>query len=669
MAGASLRPPAVPLAVRDPYVSAWLQGTDLAAGWAAGWDGSPMSVCGLVWVDRGTYRWCGGPEGLGLRLPRLKQTSVEITPTRSLFTLEGGGIRLVAEWLSPVEPGDSRLQSVPLCLLTVAISSTDGLEHEVSLYCDMGGEWASWVSSDEIVWETSQTSARHWSVQLARQRPLAEHAEMAAWGSAIFSTLAFGSSTSYESGSGASVRAGFAAAGRLSDRNDTTFRAIDRDAPVFALAHQLGSVGNEPVMAQWSLGHVETPAVEYMGQRLDPLWKAHWSSWESMADDFLDSAAAARARAIQLDAAITSSAQLVGGPEYAALCALALRQAYGGCQLVVGPAGQPWAFLKELSSDDDVSTIDIIFDSCPVFLYLDPGYIPMLLEPILQYAASPHWSEPYPPHSLGFWPFANGNPVGPSSEPMPMWESAAMLVMAAAWADRVHSKAARAFLARFEPLWDKWAELLISELPSPPAQLITIDYLGPTPHDTNLAALGIIGLGAAGRIASRLGAGHQADRRVAEARRFASRWERLATDPSREHLDSHIGWHGTWSNLYNAYWDAVLGAGLITDRVATLQAEWYRSHLDQFGLAVESNTPRLARLDQQLITAAWLHDQTVGPEMIGAVARYVGHTDFRAPLPDTYDPQIGEPLGLYNWRARPVVGAAFGLLLLKGQSP
>ncbi|MHB8245043.1 MAG: glutaminase family protein [Acidimicrobiales bacterium] len=667
VAGVALRPPAVPLAVRDPYVSAWLEGTDLAAGWATGWAGAPMSICGLVRVDGHTYLWCGDLAGLGLAIPRLTQTALEVTPTRSLFTLEGAGIRLVAEWLSPVEPGDPRLQSVPLSLLTVAVSSADGNPHAVTLYCEMSGQWASWIGTDQIVWETSETAARHWSVQLASQQPLAENAEMAAWGSAVFSTLPSGAATSYESGASWSVRASFAGTGRLSDSNDTAFRAIDVAEPAFALAQDLGPVGSVPVMAHFSIGHVETPAIEYMGQLLEPLWKASWNRWQSMVDEFLTSVPATRSRSISLDEAITAGAQKAGGPEYAALCALALRQAYGGCQLVVGPSGKPWAFLKEISSDDDISTVDIIFDSCPVFLQLDPGYIPMLIEPVLHYAASSRWSEPYSPHSLGHWPLANGNPVGASSEPMPMWESGAMLVMAAVWATRVPSETARTFLARFEPLWTKWAELLMSQLPSPPAQLTTIDFLGSAPHNTNLAVLGIVGLAAAGEIASRLGRGKQGRQWAAEAKKFASQWERLATDPSGRHLDCHMGSAGTWSDLYNAYWDAVLGTALVGDSVASMQAAWYRSHIEAFGLPVQSSTPGLARVDQQLITAAWLHDYPIGPEMIKIVARYLGHTGYLAAMPDTYNPKTGGPGLLYDWRARPVVGAAFGLLLLKGQ--
>jgi hypothetical protein len=395
------------------------------------------------------------------------------------------------------------------------------------------------------------------------------------------------------------------------------------------------------------------------------LWKAYWPTWEAVVDDFLAGASAARSRAASFDAQLTAAAQQAGGSGYAALCALALRQAYGACQLVIGPNGEPWAFLKEISSDDDVSTVDIIFDSCPVWLRLDPGYLTMLLDPLLSYAASGQWEEGYAPHSLGFWPLANRNPAGASSEPMPVEDSGALLVMAAAYASRVSADTGRSFLAGYEALWTRWADLLVTQLPSPPTQLTTIDFLGESAGNSNLAILGIIGLGAAAQIAGRVGDDATARIRAAQAKTFASQWAGLAMDRSGRHLDADIGSAGTWSDLDNAFWDRSLGTGLVLASVAATQAAWYRSHLDEFGLGVESTTPTLARLDIQFRTAAWLYDYPVGPEMVGILARYVGHTNYLAPLPDTYDPQTGDRGKFYNWRARPVVGGIFALLLVK----
>jgi hypothetical protein len=663
--GRSLRPPAIPLAVRGPYVSSWLAATDLTEVWASGLGATPTPFCGLVRVDGHSFQWCGAKGAAGSSVTPMTQTGVEVTPTRSIFAFEGGGVRLVAEWLSPIEPGNPRLQSVPLALVTVTVSSTDSVKHDVELYCDADGQWASWVDSAEIKWQTTMTHARHWTAELASQQPLTEQNQMAAWGTAVFSTVPAGSSTTYQSGGSGAVRARFVSNGTLTDTSDPNFRPVDEDTPVFALAHRLGSVGSSEVSAYFSIGHFQSPAVEYLGRSLEPLWRAHWPSWQAMVDDFLTSAEQARSRAATLDSDISSAAEKVGGTAYSALCALALRQAYGACQLVTGPNGRPWAFLKEISSDDDISTADIIFDSCPVWLYLDPGYLEMLLEPLLEYASSSHWAEAYAPHSLGFWPVASGNPAGAASEPMPIGDSGAMLVMAAAYASSgLPATTVKAFLSRYESLWTRWANLLVTQLPKPPAQLTTVDYLGHSTGNTNLAVLALAGLGGAAQIAALLGDSKNASTWSAKAKNFSPRSMKLAADPAGGHLDAEMGVDGTWSDLYNAFWDKALGTGLVPDSVAAEQAAYYRSHLDAYGLAVESNTPTIARLDQQLLTAAWLYEYRLGPELVEILAKYVGHTNYRYAMPDTYDPQTGDKRTAYNWWARPVVGGMYALLLV-----
>ncbi|MGH9304774.1 MAG: glutaminase domain-containing protein, partial [Acidimicrobiales bacterium] len=467
---------------------------------------------------------------------------------------------------------------------------------------------------------------------------------------------------SYEAGEAGVVRAHFADRGKLRDVADSRFRAIDDDLPVFALAHDFGTLRGRARSAYWSLGRFESPgAIDYMGEILAPLWSRHWVSWQEMADDFLSDARAARARASGLDESITAAATKAGGPGYAALCALALRQAYGACQLVAGPQQQPWAFLKEISSDDDISTVDIIFASCAVWLYLDPGHLAMLLEPILSYADSRDWTERFAPHGLGTWPRATGNPLGAASEPMPIQESGGMLVMLAGYARRDPTRG-RSLLARYEGLLSRWADLVASELPVPPRQLTTVDYLGSSKGDVNLGALGIVALGATAQIQRHLGEDLKAARTTERAKALSERWSRLAMDRSGKHLDTEIGSGGTWSGMCNAYWDRALQTNLLPARLENIESGWYHSRLDTYGLALRSTWPSLARVDQQAWIAAWLHGHRLGQDLIDAVVRYVGHTSLRAPFPDNYDPVSGGPGIRYNWQARPVVGGVFALL-------
>ncbi len=86
---------------------------------------------GIARVDGVSYMFMGDP-GIILTVPdgnhgtpsttqgfqqALQQTKLEVTPTRSRFTLEGGGIELTVEFLSPVEPGDTKRQSIPFSYL------------------------------------------------------------------------------------------------------------------------------------------------------------------------------------------------------------------------------------------------------------------------------------------------------------------------------------------------------------------------------------------------------------------------------------------------------------------------------------------------------------------------------------------------------------------------
>lgn len=666
--GTTLRPPAVPLIVRDPYVSAWLCGTNLVGEWASGWDGAPMELCGLVRIDGRSFVWCGNPALEGVA--SMTQTSLEVTPTRTIFTLEANGVSLVTEWLSPIEPGNPKLQSVPLGLVSVVAEVTDGKQHAVELYLDISGQWTSWEPDESIAWHTSASRSRHWTIELSHPKVLSEDNQMATFGSAVFSTPQSPNVT-YQAGASGVARGAFSQAGSLGNSVEGETGKIGNGGPVFALSYDLGIVETGRQGTAWfSLGHFGTEyGIEYFGTVLPPLWQSFWPSWQVMVDDFLDSASAARGRAVSLDSLLVKAATSAGGAGYAALCALSLRQAYGACQLVRGPGGRPWAFLKELSSGGRISTVDILLDTCPVWLYLDPGYLEMLLEPVLAYASSKHWKKEFAPHCLGFWPVADGNPAGPGTESMPIQVSAGLLIMLAAWAKRVPTETARAFLKPYSGLIGKWAQLLERQLPVPPRQLTTLDYLGKMTGNTNLGALGLVGIGAASQLFAVLGQTSTASEWSIRASALASEWAKKAMDPSGRHLEGKMGAHGTWSNLCNAYWDSALSTGLISPSLASTQASFYESMLAKFGLGYGSMRKTLGRVDQELWTAAWLRNTSFGPSLLRAVVAFVGSTSCHVPFPDTYDVSTGNYLPEGKWRGRSVVGGVFALLNLAAQSP
>lgn len=82
-------------------------------------------------------------------------------------------------------------------------------------------------------------------------------------GSAFYSSPNTVSAT-YQTGQDIVVRAQFIEHGVLANTEDTNFRAVSDDWPVFSIAHDLGSVttATEPVI--YTVGHIRDPALEYV---------------------------------------------------------------------------------------------------------------------------------------------------------------------------------------------------------------------------------------------------------------------------------------------------------------------------------------------------------------------------------------------------------------------
>ncbi len=681
LAATPIRPPAAPLAVRGPYLSTWLPATVSPATWQEFWQGHTTAMAGIARIDGVSYLFMGDA-GIILTVPNgnygapstvqgferaLQQTGLEVTPTRTVFTLAGGGVGLTLEFLSPVEPGDLKRQSVPLSYVLISVRSIDGKSHDVQVYADISGEWCSADDSQQITWASAQVSysggtLQAWTVELASQQPLTEQNQQAAWGTTVWSTPAT-SGLSFQSGQDIVVRAQFVDNGVLANTNDANYRAIQDDWPVFGFCADLGQVGGTVRSVPLSIGLVRTPAVSYQGQDLQPLWTASFSSWQDMLGFFHGDLAAAQQRADSLDAKITGEATTAGGTAYAGLCAIALRQAYGGTELVVGPDGQPWAFLKEISSDGNVSTVDVLFPASPAWIYADPAYLALLLEPLLSYAESGLWPQPFAPHDLGSgYPVASGHNDG-GGENMPVEESGNMLIMAAAYIQQA-SGPGKAFATAHYTIFKQWADYLVANLPDPGYQNQTDDFAGSIAHSVNLALKGVIAVAAMGKIAAAIGNAADAVSYRGQAQQFISYWVTHAQDPSAAHLDLTYngsgGGDGTWGTTYNGFADRLLGTGLIPSSVLAEQSAWYQSVSNRFGLPLQ--VPHsYAKSDWAMFTAAWLSGYPVSEQLIEQVYTYANTTPSRVPFSDLYDTISGDQVA---FQARPVQGGIFALLAL-----
>jgi hypothetical protein len=658
----SIRPPAVPLAVKSPYLSTWLAADNLPGTWPVFWTGRITAMTGIATIDGTPFLFMGAPGSpTAYPLASMRQLSLTTTATKSQFVLAQAGVELTVTFLSPVTPGDLKRQSPPLSYISASARSTDGKQHRVSVYFDISGEWASGDSGKHITWAQESTSGVvSLSIEQTDPHVLGEIADSAEWGTVVLSAPA-GSGLTWQIGADSDVRKQIVTQGVLANTEDQDKpRAINNRYPVFAFNQSLGTVGSHaaaPFVV--SIGHVRDPGASYLGAQLPPLWKSYWPTWQAMVAAFLGDFSGAVARCGRLDAKIERDATRAGGHEYAALCALAFRQAYAGTELV-SRNGEPWAFLKEISSDGNMQTIDVTYPCMPVFLYADPQYLGLILAPILDYVENNDYPKVFAPHDLGSnYPNASGHLGGTGEEDMPVEESANMLIMAAAYLARI-PKADRARYAKAHyPIFKQWADYLVTTALDPDLQNQTDDFTGFIAHSVNLALKGIIGIGAMSLIATAAGKTTDSASYLATAKNYIGQWEQKATDVSGKHLKLAYDQDGTWSLKYNGYADEVLKLGLVPESVARTEAAWYVSRAATDGVPLDIRHG-YTKADWEMWTAAWLKDHDDARDLlISGLYAFANTSGQRAPMTDWYDTVTNRQVG---FQARPVVGGFFALL-------
>jgi len=336
---------------------------------------------------------------------------------------------------------------------------------------------------------------------------------------------------------------------------------------------------------------------------------------------------------------------------------LAYRQVLGACKITWNAAeNSPWIFMKEISSAGDVSTVDVVYPASPLHLYLNPEALRLTLLPLLAYANN-ETNIPYnlawTPHHLGTWPICDLTPE--NQEQMPIEETGNMLMMLAKIA--VDQKNID-YLQKYWPLLHTWADFLTSSLPDPPKQLCTDDFEGPSPHNVNLAAKGIVGL-AAYAVLLRL---HGDDANAAKYDILVAQYVQFWLTKGREndHFLRQYDVPGSWSIKYNLVFQKLLNFTIYPFSVFQLESTFYMTKLARYGVPLdERNSFTLLEYmgaAQGLLTTA---DQEQA--FIEAVLRWAHESPDRVPLSDWYDTVTGK---VVSFRARPTVGDLFTKMLL-----
>ncbi|HMC89118.1 MAG TPA: DUF4965 domain-containing protein, partial [Gemmataceae bacterium] len=650
------RPPAVPLVACDPYFSIWSPANHLTDAATMHWTGKAQPLTSLVRIDGKTWRILGAePKDI----PALAQTALDVWPTRTIYTFEGSGIRLVLTFTTPALPDDLAVLSRPVTYLTWEARATDGATHEVSVYFDSSTLPCVNTPAQAVVCSREPMDGLVTLRAGNQDQPILQKRGddlRIDWGYLYIAAP----NTQSPAGVAAPadvLRTAFRSLGQLESATErpATRAAPARQAPVLAMSLNLGNVDAKPVSRWLMLAYDDLYSIQYFKKNLRPYWRK--SGWE--AADLLKASAreyaGLRERCRAFDEEFTADMTHLGGPKYARIIGVAYRQTFAGCKIAADASGAPLIFPKENFSNGCISTVDVIYPMAPQFLLFGPTLAKAILVQNLDYASSSRWKFPFAPHDLGTYPLANGQVYGggerTEENQMPVEETGNMLILLAALA-KVEGNAD--FAGKYWPVVQKWAEYLKAKGFDPENQLCTDDFAGHLAHNVNLSAKAIIGLGAFAQLCQLRG-----DEKTAElfsnlARELAARWVKEADDG--DHYRLAFDRANTWSQKYNLVWDRILGLGLFPDEVLRKEMAFYQKAQKQYGLPLD-NRKLYTKIDWTLWTACLTGERSDFDGLAGPVYDFLNATPNRVPMTDWFQTDNAQRVG---FTARPVVG---GLLL------
>lgn len=216
---------------------------------------------------------------------------------------------------------------------------------------------------------------------------------------------------------------------------DHKFRSIEDREPVFAFSKSFPSSRQSSKATKsvtFTLALIQEPVVQYASARgltqMRPLWHSWFQDVEELLQFHYHDFSNAETLAANYSTQLAKDAYLSGAEDYVDIVSLSARQVMGATTFS-GTAEDPILFLKEISSNGNFQTIDVIFPAFPFFMYTNPRWLAYLLEPLIEHMLSGQYPNTYAMHDLGtHFPNATGHADG-NDEYMPVEECGNILIM------------------------------------------------------------------------------------------------------------------------------------------------------------------------------------------------------------------------------------------------
>ena len=647
------RPPATPLTAHDPYFSVWSATDKLTDSPTVHWTGHPEPLTSLVRIDGKTFRIMGRDPR---NVPAMEQTATHLSFTHTRYSFRGAGVQIDLTFFTPAFLDDLDVLSRPVTYLTWTAHAIDGGSHTVSIFLEAQPDIATSYPAQPVTFTRHQTASETvLSVGTKQQAILNRSGDdlRIDWG---YFHIALPNDAHGSASIAAGAEALFTQDGSLPAADDMEGVPPTRhSSPRLAVAIPLGSVGAGMISRHVLLSYTEDFAIQFLQTNLRPYWQRNNMPVATMLDTAENQFAQLEQRGQQMDNELERDLTKSAGEQYTWLCILAYRQSIAAHKLVADRNGDAMLFAKENFSNGDISTVDVMYPSAPIFLFFNPRLLEAQVLPVLEYAAMPNrWHFPFAPHDLGQYPLANGQDYGGGEKTeenqMPVEESGNLLILVDALArTEGHADLAQ----RFWPQLTQWATYLKQHGLDPENQLTTDDFAGHVAHNSNLSIKAIDALAAYADLAALLHHDNEAKSYKATAQDMAHKWITMASEG--DHYKLAFNSPGTWSQKYNLVWDKVLDYNLFPEKVRATEIAYYLTKLNTYGLPLDSRAD-YTKLDWELWTATLADRPADFQSLIQPIYHWTNETTSRVPLTDLYDTKTGKQVG---FQARSVVGGIF----------
>uniref|UniRef100_A0A1X7UG98 Glutaminase n=1 Tax=Amphimedon queenslandica TaxID=400682 RepID=A0A1X7UG98_AMPQE len=655
----NFRPPSVPLVVVNPYLSIWSDADHLYDDFPKHWSGPVICLSGMISIDGKVYRFMAKDTDLAPDV--MTQVNLTVYPTQTVYVFQESGIQLTLTFSTPAFAATDKIPTLPITFLTYTVEAIDGLSnHTIKIYYDNTAEGVVSDTKQMVIWEHAPLMRGQIAMRMGttEQDYFGQDSDRINWGYWYVSTI-LDRGVIATMAPAVDTRTAFIEGKVLPPEDKNKPRACQDNWPVLAIAWDFGTITPGQPSQRWlQISYDQVYSMKYFGTAMEPLWKHNYENFTGLIRN--SEYETLKKACDDKDAEIIEALYSVGGQNYATISSLAWRQAIGGTIAVWNNVtNEPWVFLKEISSGGATNTVDVIFPVAPLFLWDLPEALQLMLLPLLNYANNgtkkygldiPYNLE-WAPHHLGHWPVCDLEPN--NEEQMPVEASGDMLLMIAGVVLQTKNLT---FLDPYWPLLTIWADFIVASLPDPGNQLCTDDFEGPSPHNMNLAAKGMVALGAYSQLLRMKGDTASAEKYETANTQFIQYWTTNGLDG--DHYKRQYNLPGSWSLKYNLLFQKILKLNLFPQSVFDQELKYYMSKMNTYGIPMDDRH-LYTKTDWLMWTAAMASDDQFN-SITSAVYKFANETPDRSPFTDWYAVDTAHRQG---FTARPVIGGLYARLL------